>query len=408
MVALLATVLSLVLGCTDDTSPAPPRSKAARGGAAGAETGAGGATTTEATGGAAGSASEAGAGTAGSCNEPSFAEPSVAGSPSAACDPSAFSAPFSWTTSDPLVAPISDASHALVSIKDPTVVFFDGRWHVYATVATASGNWNMVYLNFTEWAAASTAPQYYMDKTPGLAGYHCAPQLFYFRPQNKWYLVYQSGPPQFSTADDPSHPESWTPPKSFYAAEPETVRTNKGAGGWLDFWVICDEASCYLFFSDDTGNYYRARTAIGDFPNGFGEPEVIIRDTKENAFEASNVYKLKGTDKYLLLIEGFGSTGNRYFRSLTTDRLDGTWAPLAADWNQPFAGSLNVTPGNSCSSRNWSSEISHGELLRDGYDETLTVDPCNLTFLYQGVDYKNRILTYSQIPWRLALLSHRQ
>jgi hypothetical protein len=28
-------------------------------------------------------------------------------------------------------------------------------------------------------------------------------QLLQFTPQEKWYLVYQSGPPMFSTADDP-------------------------------------------------------------------------------------------------------------------------------------------------------------------------------------------------------------
>jgi hypothetical protein len=26
----------------------------------------------------------------------------------------------------------------------------------------------------------------------------------------------------------------------------------------------------------------------------------------------------------------------------------------------------------------WTRDVSRGELLRDGYDETLTIDPCNV------------------------------
>ena len=53
----------------------------------------------------------------------------------------------------------------------------------------------------------------------------------------------------------------------------------------------------------------------------------------------------------------------------------------------------------------WSDSISHGELLRDGYDERLEVDPSNLRFLYQGVlDRDRQGKAYGQIPWRLGIL----
>jgi hypothetical protein len=262
----------------------------------------------------------------------------------------------------------------------------------------------MVYLNFTDWSQAVSAPQYYIDNNPLLRGYHCAPELFYFSPQQKWYLVYQSGPPQYSTADDPSQPETWTAPKSFFASEPAIVTANKGSGTWLDFWVICDATNCYLFFSDDNGHWYRSQTTIGDFPNGFADPIIVLQDTKANLFEASNVYKLKGTDQYLALVEAFGPTGRRYFRSWTADSPDGEWTPLADTWDSPFAGQNNVS-FDACVPV-WAQDISHGELLRDGYDETLTVDPCHLRFLYQGVDpAKRNNSDYSQIPWQLGLLA---
>ena len=46
---------------------------------------------------------------------------------------------FTWTSSEVLIEPISDATHDLVAIKDPTVVQFQDRWHIYATVASTAG-----------------------------------------------------------------------------------------------------------------------------------------------------------------------------------------------------------------------------------------------------------------------------
>jgi endo-1,4-beta-xylanase len=320
------------------------------------------------------------------------------------CGTTALPGSFTWKSSGPLIGPVPDASHDLVSIKDPTVVFFNDRWHVYATTADTGGSWNMVYLSFADWNQAASAPQYYMNRNRNLTGYHCAPELFYFTPQNKWYLIYVSGPPQYSTADDPSQPGTWTAPQNFSATEPAIVTANKGSGTWLDFWVICDAANCYMFFSDDNGHWYRSQTTIGDFPNGFADPVIALADTKANLFEASNVYQLKGTNKYLAMIEAFGPSGRRYFRSWTADSLDGSWTPLADTWTNPFAGQKNVS-FDACSPA-WTLEISHGEIIRDGYDETLTIDPCHIRFLYQGVEIAQQNNSdYSQIPWQLGLLS---
>ena len=53
----------------------------------------------------------------------------------------------------------------------------------------------------------------------------------------------------------------------------------------------------------------------------------------------------------------------------------------------------------------WTNDFSHGELLRDGFDETLTVDLTKLRFLYQGVDPAQTSVEYSQLPYRLGLLT---
>lgn len=310
---------------------------------------------------------------------------------------------YSWTSTGPLISAIADSTHPIVSVKDPTVVYYNGQWNVYATTADTSGNWNMVYLNFTDWSQAAAATPYYMDATTGFSGYHCAPELFYFQPQNKWYLIYQSGPPQYSTTDDPTKPATWTAPQSFFSSQPSTV------SNWIDFWVICDSSNCYLFFSGDNGNYYRSQTTLADFPSGFSTPQIIMQDTNNiyNLYEGSNVYSVKGTGQYLALIEALGgSSGQRFFRAFVTDHLDGDWTPLssASSWATPFIGENNVTFDSGVTA--WTTSFSHGEMIRDGYDQTLEIDPSNLQFLYQGADpsaYSSD--SYSQIPWQLGLVT---
>ena len=313
-------------------------------------------------------------------------------------------ASFKWTSPGPLITAKQDATHPIVSVKDPTVVEVDGRWHVFATTANTAGAWSIVYLTFTDWAQADAAPLHYLDNNPpGLGGYHAAPQVFYFAPQNKWYLVFQSGQPQYSTNDDITKPEAWTQPTNFFASEPPGYLAARSAGGgWLDFFCICDDANCHLFFTDDDGELFRSHTKLGDFPNGFGDAVVAIQGVKETVFEGDMTYHIKGKDAYLTVVEAFGPTGNRYFRSFVAPTLDGVWTPLAADWLNPFAGKTDVTFADGGA---WTADISHGELIRNGFDQKLEIDPANLQFLYQGADPATTSLDYSQIPWKLALLT---
>ena len=48
--------------------------------------------------------------------------------------------------------------------------------------------------------------------------------------------------------------------------------------------------------------------------------------------------------------------------------------------NCEFLGNVGPAPGV----EPWTDNVSHGELLRDGYDQTLTVDPGHLRLLFQG------------------------
>ncbi|HEY1686614.1 MAG TPA: non-reducing end alpha-L-arabinofuranosidase family hydrolase [Tepidisphaeraceae bacterium] len=237
-----------------------------------------------------------------------------------------------WQSTGVLVSPIVDATHKIVSVKDPSVVYFKGRWHIFATTCDTGGAWSMVYLNFTNWGQAATAKQFYLDKNPNLRGYHCAPQVFYFRPQKKWYLMCVSQQPQYSTADDLSKPETWTRPRDFFNGIPKSVVDQ----AWLDYWVICDEKNAYLFFCGDNGRFYRSQTSLRDFPHGMSDPVIVLQSPERGAlFEGPMVYHIKGTHKYLALIEAFESHNARFYKGFIADSLDGNWRPLADTWQNP-------------------------------------------------------------------------
>ncbi|AJQ95007.1 non-reducing end alpha-L-arabinofuranosidase family hydrolase [Gynuella sunshinyii] len=290
---------------------------------------------------------------------------------------------FSWTSTDPLITPHNSN---WVSIKDPTIVKYSNQYHVFATVYdTAKNAWGGVYTSFDDWSKADSAQQVDMSATQ--AGSTVAPQVFYFEPHNKWYLIYQWGA-KYSTNSDISNPSGWSAPKSLLSG---------GPSNGIDYWVICDDNYCYLFFSGDDGNLYRSKVSIGNFPN-FSSYEIVMSDPSVGKlFEASNVYKVDGTNKYLLLVEAYGP---RYFRSWTSTSLDGPWTPLADTQSNPFAGAANVT----FSGQKWSDDISHGEMIRSGYNQKMTINACNMEYLYQGVDPQSGVSDYNKLPYKLGLI----
>ncbi len=308
---------------------------------------------------------------------------------------------YAWNSSGQLISPKPDATHKIAGIKDPTVVKYNGKYHVFASVASSSG-YSLVYLNFSDWSQAGSATHHYLDRTAIGPGYRAAPQVFYYAPQKLWYLVYQTGDnASYSTNSDIGNPNGWSAPRTFYSSMPDIIRKNIGNGHWVDMWVICDSGNCYLFSSDDNGHLYRSQTTARQFPNGFGNTVIAAQDSNKYAlFEASNVYKVQGSGQYLLLVEAVGSDGRRYFRSWTSSSLAGSWKPQAATESNPFARANNVAFPTGA----WTRDISHGEMIRTGYDQTLTIPACRLQYLYQGMN-PNAGGDYNLLPWRLGLLT---
>lgn len=307
---------------------------------------------------------------------------------------------FQWKASSALIAPDNSAAVPEVSLKDPTVVHVKGVWHMIATHRMASGKVDMQQLSFSDWNEAGQAKRYSL----GLHDqYHCAPQVFYFTPHRRWYLIYQLADkkrkldfgPYYSTTTTITDPSSWSKPEPLIAELPPGVERLK----WLDFWVICDAKKAHLFHTCDDGTFWRWETNRDAFPGGWKGPELVLKDTKPELFEASATYRLKGLRRYLTIIEAIGDRG-RYYKAWLADRLEGPWEPLAASRNKAFANIENVTQ-----SPEWTTNISHGELIRSGFDEMLEVDPANLRLVFQGAnDEEYRGNRYGSIPWRIGIL----
>lgn len=314
----------------------------------------------------------------------------------AAAQPSPAPSEFQWTTGAPLVHAVPCDGENWHSIKDPSVVRVEGRWHVFATVRGKVRSHGTVHLSFTNWNEAATAEQRVLSCHKG---YFCAPQVFYFTPRKLWYLICQASDESwtpkyqaaYSTSTNIADPAAWTP------LQPLGAKQAKGKSG-LDFWVICDEAKAHLFFTTNDGHMWREETSLADFPHGWSDPALSLQG---DIFEASHTYRLGPGGKFLTLIEAQNGHGWRYYKAYLADRLDGTWTPLAADKDHAFASMKNVqqTAGH------WTDSISHGELLRDTVDQHYILDPARLRFLYQGVLESDRTgKAYGQIPWKLGLM----
>ena len=310
----------------------------------------------------------------------------------------AFQVPALWAYSPPLIAPEQRPTEPSHAQKDPTVVFYEGQWHVFMS-AKLPGRSVIEYCSFEEWDGADRAPRTILQVSDG--DYYCAPQVFYFAPHGKWYLIYQMGVPgadkmwvAYSTSETIADPNSWTPAAPMLdggAGDPRPV-------GGLDYWIICDEDRAYLFYTDLKGKMWRLWTDLADFPHGFDHCQVALEAA---IFEASHTYYLKGVGKYLTIVE---EDGRRYYKAYLADRLDGVWTPLADTAEQPFAGWRNIRPAPGVAP--WTDNISHGELVRDGYDQRLSVDPDHLRFVFQGMwDRDKAGKGYGQFQWRIGLLA---
>lgn len=288
-----------------------------------------------------------------------------------------------WYVEEPVIFHGEAKPYDYYGAKDPTIVYYGGKYHVFYTGANQSGGWQMLYTSAPTISGLKNAPRTYMSSIG--ESYFCAPQVFYYEPSGLWYLVYQDGTygAAYATTANIADPYSWSGPKSFGIS---------GNMGW-DYFIVCDNTYAYMYNtpSDGSGNLYVRRTTLSNFPRGWGAPSVAIRDS----FEGAHVYKSLADGQYYMVIEDMKD--GRYYELWTSSSAGGPWSQVAEKW--AYRGNLSYK-GNK-----WTTNVSHGEIIRSGYNQKMEISDINrVDFLIQGTT--NTSVAYQQINWDLGLIKN--
>ena len=293
-----------------------------------------------------------------------------------------------WTIGDPILRPGPAGSFDEVAVKDPSIVLFEGNWHLFYT-ARSRTEYTTGYVSAQTLDGLQSAPRHELKTIRGKSRYGCAPQVLYYEPQAKWYLIFQNRDanyqPVYSTTATISKPESWS-------KSTPLIRKDARAK-WIDFWVICDDTRAFLFYTQAHRELVVRTTSLADFPNGWGESKKAFEDIHE----AVHIYKVRGGNEYHMIYE-LNKQGIRSFGLASAGSLAGPWTKISDD----YASGDQLTYAGSTEA--WTDMVSHGEVIRTGYNHRMEYNPADCRWLVQGILKKDTNVAYPSLPWKLGIM----
>ncbi len=335
-----------------------------------------------------------------------------------------------WKVSKPILKKGGKEAFDNVAVKDPSIVFFDGKYHVFYTskkeTQTVKGvvfGMGCGYVTAESLEKLADAKRYNLSKI--LDTNIIAPQVFYFEPQKLWYLIAHrlntgrkpSLIPIYLTNPDINNLHGWS--------KSQDIHTGKSNDDfWIDFWIICDDEKAHLFYPDQLGSVLRMECPLENFPKGFvdSKEQTALTVKGENEigkwimFEAEHVYKAKKQNLFLILLEcGYlirvkspcADSRNRFMIAMVADKLEGPWRRVENSENEFFAEAKNLF--NEDGTKSNYSQVSHPELIRSGYDQKLEIDDLdNIKMLFQSFDSSETpdSYDYNELPWEMAVMGN--
>jgi hypothetical protein len=313
--------------------------------------------------------------------------------------------PISWTLNGPIFSASNGNGFDNVSVKDPSIVYYNNKWHLFYTAFGGPDKLQIGYTNALDFSTLNQGKRNMLvfSNVENLANKYAAPQVFYFELQKKWYLVFQgywnNVQPLYSTTDNIEDPTSWTQPKPLIPKFEENP--------WVDFYVICDQEFAYLSYSRDYKTVYAVRTKIENFPSGFDykNPIMLVEEANIEFGEAAHIYKAKGMDEYHMIYETSDLTNNRMraYSLYYSKDIAGPWRIKYPDYASKPLLVIDKENGG------WPEEVSHGEMIRTNYNQEIEYDPINVKFLMQGIISSERGEDYTpdkywSLPWKFGIL----
>jgi hypothetical protein len=296
-----------------------------------------------------------------------------------------------WEVGAPVLSPGRAETFDETAVKDPSVVFFEGRWHVFYT-ARGRQEYATGYVSAVTLEGLDEAPRHELTQIRGRdSRYACAPEVFFFEPQGLWYLIGQTRDanyqPVYCTTRTIDRPESWSAPRVLVGKD-EPAK-------WIDFWMICDNDRAFLFYTRDHRDVMVRTTSLDAFPNGWSGAQTVFT----GVHEAVHVYKVQGRDEYHMIYE-LNEQGTRSFGLAGAGRLAGPWTKVT----DSYASSPQLR--HAPDSARWTDMVSHGEMIRSGYDQRLEYDADEPVMLIQGRRSDATGTPYPDLSWSLGLI-HR-